>query len=375
MSPRNPSIPVDVPNWPSRPRPLNLRRPRNTRNTLSSRSPLDFRGPAHPRPAARTVALTLAAGLALAGCAGTGGGTSAVADPVGAHPVVAGGQAQGVLDRVQAAAGAAAKAPDPASLGPRVVGPEQTVLAAGLKLPAAQRPAGPAADVAWQRLLVPSRSGWPRWFVAAGTATGRTTPVLWVLSSQDARTPYGLWGELLMLPGAQLPEVAKAGVGAPELPPDATGLLVSPKDVAARYADLLANGNASPYAKTFAQDAFRDQVLRRLAGDRVQLQQLQGTATDEHAVQGQPLALRTADGGALVIVALTETYTAKVSSSAGSVKVNDPLVAALAGTGSFSNQLVQTSAELVAFTVPPASAGGLVQVIAAAKGHVSAAAS
>jgi hypothetical protein len=328
----------------------------------------------HERRPGRRLRSAAAGALAitLAGCGSSGGGASGVPDPVGPHPVVMAAQARGILDKVSTAAVAAVQpGGTAAAIGARLVGPERGLLTTDLRLPANLRPAAPASGVSWQRLLVPARSGWPRWFAAVGTTPSRTTPVLWVLTSSDARSPYGLWAELVMLPAARLPEVAKADVGAPELAPDTSGLLLAPKDVATRYADLLANGTSSPYAKTFALDVFRDQVLRKVAGDRLAAQQVQGNVTDVHTVQGVPLALRTSDGGALVIVALTETYTLKLPGTGGSVKVGDPVVATLAGKASFSRQVVETSTELVAFAVPPASAGGQVQVIAAAKGHLS----
>jgi hypothetical protein len=325
------------------------------------------------------LALALALALALTGCVRSGAGASAVPDPVNPHPVVQGTQAKGVLDKVSEQAAESASAGTAAGIGPRMVGPERDMLAASLRLPARLRPAGPATDVDWQRWLVPARTGWPRWFAAVGTAPSRVTPVIWVLSSPDARAPYGLWGELVMLPGAQLPElrelpeVARADRGAPELPADTTGLLASPTDVVTRYVDVLTAGPGSRYGKSFAPDVFREQVLRKVAGDRAQLLRLRGTVTSLHTVQGVPLAVRTADGGALVIAALTETYTVRVPAEAGSVRVGDPVVAALAGRTSFTTHVVQTSTELVAFAVPPASAGGTVRVVAAAKAHLSAA--
>jgi hypothetical protein len=345
-------------------------------------------------PKARQLVATAAvmAVLATAGCAGSVTGVSAVPDPVGPHPVVLAPQAKGILDKVSAAAGSASStgSTGPAGsagstgsagsgstgsgsvAGARLIGPEQQWLAASAKLPAKLRPAGPATDLSWQRLLVPAQTGWPRWFAAVGSSPGRSTPVIWVLQSGGARVPYGLWGELAMLPGTQLPEVARVDRGAPELAGDATGLVMSPNEVALRYADVLANGTGSPSAKDFAPDVFRDQVLRRTAGDRVQLLRLKGTVTSREVVQGTPLALRTADGGALVIAALFETYTVKVPADAGSVTVGDPVVSALAGRASFTQQVAQTASQLVAFTVPPASAGGQVRVVAAAKTHLTA---
>lgn len=321
----------------------------------------------------RSVVVTVV--LALAGCAAGQGGVSAVPDPVGPHPVVLAAQARGILDKVTAGTASSVTAGTAAGIGPRVVGPQATMLATSLRLPAKVRPTGPATDLTWQRLLVPAQTGWPRWFAGVGTAPSRATPVIWVLTSSSARAPYGLWGELAMLPGAQLPDVAPVDRGAPELARDATGLVASPEDVAGWYADVLGAGSGSRHAGAFAPEVFRSQVLRKTAGDRAKLQQVRGTVTSRHTVVGAPLALRTTNGGALVIAALTETYTVRLPADAGSVGFDDPVVSALAGRSSFRSQVVQTSTELVAFAVPAASAGGRIEVVAAAKARLSAAGS
>jgi hypothetical protein len=308
----------------------------------------------------------------LSGCSGGNGGVSAVPDPVGPHPAVLARQGRVILDKVSSGVASSVAAGSASGIGPRVLGPQREMLTASLKLPTRLRPAGPVTNSSWQRLLVPAQSGWPRWYAGVGTTASRQTPVIWVLTSASARTPYGLWGELEMLPGARLPEVAPVGDGAPELSPDATGLVAGPKDVASQYADILTAGSGSRYARDFAPDVFREQVVRKVTGDRAKLLAVRGTVTSRHAVRMDPLALRTTDGGALVIVALTETYTVRLPAAAGSVKFADPVVAALAGRSTFTSHVVQTSTELVAFSVPPESAREQIHVVAAAKTHISA---
>jgi hypothetical protein len=309
----------------------------------------------------------------LSGCSGDSGGVSADPDPdpVGAHPVVLAGQGQAILNKVSSGVASSVAAGSAAGIGPRLVGPQREILTASFKLPARLRSAGPVTNSGWRRLLVPARSGWPRWYVGVGVTASRQTPVIWVLTSESARAPYGLWGELDMLPGARLPEVAPVDYGAPELSPGVTGLVAGPRDVASRYADLLGAGSGSRDVKAFAPDVFREQVVHKVTGDRAKLLAVRGTVTSRHVVRADPLALRTTDGGALVIAALTETYTIRLPVAAGSVNVEDPVVAALAGRSTFTSQVVQTSTELVAFSVPPAAARGQVQVVAAAKARLS----
>lgn len=309
--------------------------------------------------------------MVLSGCSGGSGGASAQPDPAGPHPVVLAAQGRMILDKVSRGVASSAEAESESGIGSRVVGPQREILTASLELPARVRPAGPVTDPSWQRLIVLAQRGWPRWYAAIGRAPSRQTPVIWVLISAKARTPYGLWGELEMLPGARFPEVAPVSRGASDLPPDTLGLVATPRDVAGWYADLLGTGSSSRYATAFAPDAFGEQVMRRVAGDRAKLLAVRGAVTSRQAVRGDPLALRTTDGGALVIVALTETSTIQLPAAGGEVRFEDPVVTSLAGRSVFTSRVVQTSIELVAFNVPPASAGEKIHVVAAAKSRLT----
>jgi hypothetical protein len=242
---------------------------------------------------------------------------------------------------------------------------------AQLRLPARLRTGTPTGSLGWQRVIVPSQSGWPRWFLAVGTAPAHSTPVLSVLYSPSARAPYGLWAQLALLPGEQLPGVAPADRGAPVLRPDAGGLLLTPQDTAGGYADVLTRGAASPFATKYAPDTFRQQVTGQLGHDRALFLRL-GTVAARHTVQpARTLALGTADSGAIVISVLTQTYLVTVQPGAGTVKV-DPALAALAGRDRFARRVTRTSQEVVAFVVPAAGSTDKIHIVAAAKTDLAA---
>jgi hypothetical protein len=223
--------------------------------------------------------------------------------------------------------------------------------------------------MARDRLVLTRQAGWPRFFVVAGSAPGRPTPVVRVLVSPTARDPYGVWGEPVLLPGASLPGVAAAGQGAEALPAAATGLVATPEQVAEGYADVLTNSTKSASARLFAPDEFRRQVSSRVAEDRRGVAAV-GTVTSTHTlVPDGLLTFRAADGGAVVVAALEQKYTVTVKPGAGSVRVDDRL-AALGGKQSYAKKLERTSVEVVVLTVPPAG-GGLVHVVAASKDDVA----
>jgi hypothetical protein len=309
----------------------------------------------------------LVAGL-LAACARTETG---IPTPDGPHPGVLRGQAEHALDEVDAALARAFSARNARLLGARVVGPAARELSARLDVAAAERRTLPAPGrMTLRRLDLPGAGSWPRWFLAAGTLPGEPTPVLRVLRSVTARDPYGLWGELLLLPGASLPELASQITGTPLIAPDdANGLVRSPSAVLSRYAQALMAGSTGG---GFAPDQFREQVAGQAAADRRALGK--GGIADVNSVHRPSgdglLALRTQDGGALVVGALEQLYRVTVRQRKGQVRLDGDL-AALAKVPRISRQLQRTSVEMLAFHVP-ATGGGAVSVVAAAKGDVSA---
>lgn len=194
--------------------------------------------------------------------------------------------------------------------------------------------------------------------------------MLQVLTSPSARAPYALWAELTMLPGATLPAVAAAAEGAPQLSPQAASFLVTPQQAVAEYADVLSNGAKSRYAARFARNTFTDQVVGRVSADRAALARVATVAAVHRPVPGAVYALSTADGGALVIGEIRQQVSITVKPKAGTVKVSDPNIAALAGRSQFAKRAVRTAVEVVALRVPPPGTAP-VTVVAALKADVA----
>ena len=312
-------------------------------------------------------------GLGLvAGLAACGGAESGTPEADGPHAAVVTTQAERILAAVDVALARAFQARNPRLLGARAVGPAGRALTARLTV-AGKRNITLAAPgpLTLRRLVLPAAGDWPRWIVAAGTLPGQTTPVLRVLRSLGPREPYGLWGDLTLLPGATLPAVATPFTGTPLLAPDAgAGLVRAPWAVVQDYASALMSTTATGPGSRFAPDQFRQQVAGQFAKDRGLLGSLARVdATHRPSADGM-VALRTADGGALIVAALEQLYTVTVRPGSGQVTLDADL-AALAGVPRIGRTVQRTSVETVAFAVPP-SGGGRVSVLAAAKGDVSA---
>jgi hypothetical protein len=295
-------------------------------------------------------------------------------DPGGARPVVTPRQALQILGTLDATLVRAAASKDVTQFGGRVVGPEQQLLAASYQvLKVLQQPAVAPPAPNRPRLLLPTAGAWPRWFLAAGASPATPTPVLRVMWSQTARTPYGLWSQLELLPGATLPDVAESTVGATPLAPDSSGLVLSPATVLAHYTELLNRGDASAYGKEFAADEYRSQLNQQLKTDRAAFASKDvGVVLAEHTLAGEPVfALATLDGGALVIGRVDQKYSVTVAPGKGSVRLDQQL-AALAGRQLVTKKLDRTAVETLAFYVPRAGGSTPIALVAASKADVAA---
>jgi hypothetical protein len=328
------------------------------------------------RAVLRAAALASAVCVTLAGC-GTSGHQAKDDELVNrAYPVVAPGQAGSILQAVDVTRIRSVDPKDVTGKDPRLVGPFRELSLAQAKINAARKKkARTPAAIQRVRLLVPAQQAWPRFFVAVGDTRDESTYLLQVLTSPDARTPYGLWAQPVMLPGATLPEVAPSSTGAPVVSPDASGLVLAPKDVVPGYATYLNKRATAKGSENFRRSTYSDQIVNRLLADQKGLKAVATVASTHSAVKGTPFALRTADGGALVIGALTQEYTIKVKKGKGKVGVTDPKLAALAGgKKEFGKSFTRTATEVLVFRVPPRG-GGPITVIAAQKGDVKAVAS
>ncbi len=318
----------------------------------------------------RTLLTGALAGGMLAAC-GDSGPAAAPADTP--HPAVAPAQAERILATVDATLDKAFAARNPRLLGSRVTGPATRSLTARLtvagKLGRTVRAPGP---LVLRRLVLPAAGDWPRWFLAAGEVAGQPTPALRVFRSIAAREPFGLWGELALLPGASLPGLASPQTGTPVLAADgAQGLVMAPSEVLTRYAKALTSTTPRAGAEGFALDQFREQVAGQLAADRRTLGGVAQVDTLHRTSADGVLGLRTADGGALVVATLEQLYRVRVRRPGRGTVTLDTDLAALAGVPRIARSLQRTSVEVLAFRVPPAG-GGPVTLVAASKADVSA---
>ncbi|NMR19965.1 hypothetical protein [Cellulomonas fimi] len=320
----------------------------------------------------RAAAWAAVAALVLSACAPTLPEPQPADVPAVPPPAVTPAQAERVLDAVGATLTTADAALSTDGLDARLSGPALASRTAEYAVTSATAGAKGLTPVptSAQTLVVPNTQEWPRvQLVVTEQPDDLSSPRLLVLQQASPRSQYMLWGWARLLPGVQMPATATADVGSTPLPPDAAGLVVAPADVASQYADLLTNGDASAFASVFAgPDSFRQGLLTGREPLAQVAAQASGTFSEiSTAVPDQTFALSTADGGAIVVAAMTTT--SSLTFSGATLPLPPELAAvsggALAPGSELRSSLGVTYSDVVAFYVPPAGVQAPVEVLGA----------
>lgn len=349
-----------------------------------------------PAPPSRTVrraavAFSAAGAIALAGCTSSSALAPQPREQQGPQPALSDVQLQRVVEGaggVVPVVDGADSALDAKAAAQRLGGAALEARAAAYVVADAARKAegGDPATAPVVRALggerlveaVPAAKKWPRTVItvsdtaAAKTADGedepatdgseagaapgaKSAPVLTVMTQQDARAPYRVLARANLLPGATFPPLTQRDAAVQAVPAaadDAGGLVSSPRQVLLDYADVLTKGQGSDHYAGFASSAFTDTVL----AEQTQQEQASGRFADfsvTHAPRQDVLwALRTADGGAVVVGVIDGTRTLAANTEGVTLNAS-PEVAALGGAPTSTKQTV-TTAETVVVTIPPA---------------------
>lgn len=317
-------------------------------------------------PRRRAALLAGAALVALTACAAPLPQPAPAPVPAVAPPATTIGQSDDVLTTVGTVLAAGDAALDSKVLTPRVSGPALAIRSAEYVRAKATANAKPptALPTKAQALILPQTTTWPRTqLVVTVQPDDLQAPRILVLQQAKPREQYHLWGWGRMGQGVKMPATAAPEIGSAVLAPDAKGLVATPTDALAQYCDVLTNGKASPYASTFAPDAFRTGIEAARASTVAGVGAA-GTATETYTPDPAPMTtLATVDGGALVVGKLT-TVSTVVLTPGGTIKL-DPFYAALTGKQSAASNFVRTFTDVVIVYVPPAGSKDLMQVLAA----------
>nr|WP_275445126.1 glycosyl transferase [Microbacterium aurum] len=286
-------------------------------------------------------------------------------------PVVTQAQAERILARVSEDVAAADEAKDPAAAALRLTGPALATRETAYTLkdvPDAPVPAAvPASPV---RVVLPEAyDQWPRTFFAVVETGTTTADVIMSLTQADPWSPYKLTNESELVADASL-NLAPTYVGAVAIDPESPFLTLPPNEVAAAYADIITNGDASTYADLFdaSSDPFRTLVAQNRAERMDAFNQTAaqtGTLTfSASAGAEEPISLATLDSGAIVAVTVNETDTVVPTNTDAVIKLdNNPLVQTLTGVTQSSTGFTTTYLDQLFFFVPSQSSSKRIQLL------------
>ncbi|KZM36102.1 hypothetical protein [Oerskovia enterophila] len=320
------------------------------------------------RSTARTAAVAGAVlgALLLAGC------TSPVPTPTvddssaSAEPALTVEQMAEVREAVGATLDAANATHDASQLATRLSGPALSLRTSQLGV-AATRGNGDLVTVlptAVQQDIITTTDSWPRQaYAVTEQPEDLQSPRLLGYEQTTARDPYKLWAWVRLFPSVKLPSFAGAAVGSESVPLDDPSLLMTPTDAVAQYADVLNLGAGSGFAASFADDPLRAWVATNAQTQAAPLATAAGTQTMTFTpTAGEARAVRTADGGAMVMAAMTALET-RTAEEGAKITPGTETEKALFGATPPTNVLNVGYTTMVAMYIPPADATTGVQVL------------
>jgi len=299
-------------------------------------------------------------------------------------PAVTEQQAKRIIADLTSVAATADAAMDDELIKTRLEGPALDVRLASYAMRRADntRPGVDAIPDGKITLTLPQQTdnSWPRAVLAviedpATTDDGKTVPPVAVMLIQDdPRSNYKAQYIIRLEPGAEIPGVAPAAIGAGRLQLDSKFLAVEPQAIGAAYSDVLINDTESASNDLFeaAGDTLRTDLGKTYKDGRKS--GLAATASLTFApseATGPLVAMNTNDASALVTVNINEDETVKVV-EAGAVAKSTADVKAFTGKAESNKGFTATFGYQLLFLVPSVETGGKIVLLGYSQGLVSA---
>ncbi|MEV8368976.1 glycosyl transferase [Microbacterium sp. NPDC064584] len=277
-------------------------------------------------------------------------------------PAVTKAQAERIIARIAQTAADADSALDATLAATRLDGAVLEERATNYRLRAALPDEAALAAIPTKPLeivLPQAYDGWPRSVMAVVNDDADKTASIMLLTQQDQWAPYKLTYLSSLEASTQMPDLAPVYVGAQQVPPDSSFLLMAPDQLAAAYADVLNKGADSEFYDQFEADGdqFRASVTadreKRLADFNTTAASTGSLTFDTVAGSHPPLALATLESGAIVAVNVNEVDTVKPTNADAVIKLDtNPTVKTLAGAEQSATGFTTTFSDQLFFYVP-----------------------
>jgi hypothetical protein len=220
--------------------------------------------------------------------------------------------------------------------------------------------------------LPAATDAWPRTLMVVTDETGDDAlPQMLVLQQETPRSNYMLWYNIRLMPGAKIPEVPAADVGAIPVEVDSLFLKLAPKDIATGYGDILDKGAASLSFGLFdtAKDEFYKQVSE---SQKTQVENLTtGKITFKHSLGNKNvISLATSTAGALVAIYVKDTYVIRPKTRGSAVAVSGQEKVLLGADGS-TRGITSVYGDMMLFYVPALSDPAGIRLLGVSQGLIS----
>lgn len=203
--------------------------------------------------------------------------------------------------------------------------------------------------------IVPTNSAWPRDLMTITTTTkDQQSKRLLVLRQQRARTNYKLWAVARLFPGVHLPKFAVPSIGSSMGKPNDSGLVMSPEQAVAAYADVLQRGNESKYAEYFTDDYLRQKLAELSKAVQAGMERNKGSQEQVFNPDIKQISvMRSSDGSDLVVARIDSVWTRSAGEGRESRPASDE-EKALFGNNKAKGVMRVTYVNVIALVVPPA---------------------
>lgn len=344
-------------------------------------------GPSRGRRALRPFAavVPLAAAVVLSGCSADYWPSFESAEPVPTEtpleleddelsPAVTVPQMQRILTNISQFAIEADKNMSKDVLSQRFVGPALASREANyaIRSSLSDYPAPVAIPARPLTITLPEQvaDSWPRVVMTVSQNESDQTipPLALVMIQESPRENYRVYYAASLVPGVKSPQLPPASTGAPLVVPDSKLLLIAPNELAAAYADVLNQEEASAFATVFLAegDSLREQLGK--AGQQA-IRTAEGFPANAaiefvaSAGDSPPVALATNDSGAIVAVSVNQVR--KITpTDGGTVGWQSGASSTLSGfTGKSARGVQSTSGLQLLFYVPAVGSNAPIEML------------
>jgi hypothetical protein len=280
-----------------------------------------------------------------------------------------------ILNDVALSAANGDKSKDAKQLQNRFNGPALEIRAAHYLLQQRSKKVASLASIAAGPVsfsLPAATSTWPRTVMAVTQRTGSSElPQMLVLEQESPRSNYKVWYNIAMLPGANIPAVPAANVGAATVTANSVFLALSPKALPHTYGDVIDKGQQSASAGLFnvSKDEFYSQLSQSQKTQKAALKKASLKFT--HTLgENKVLSLSTSDAGALVAVYMNDSYVIKPTKLGSAVTVSGNEKLMLGSNGSIRG-VQSVYGDMLLFYVPALSSKNQIRLLGVTQGLVS----